>query len=241
MGALSATALREAWGILCFHYQSSGFWSSPNLFKIVADGRTGKERNSLYNLRCWKLLRKPEWRMVLGAKYKNFLQRTCLCWQLDPPVAEQLLVFSWHSTWAAYPLILPKENVSFQKPFLAWCIKSKLISSGHRVSSGGWEPAGGLSSAHTMSAEKWNDIFLLLLFIPGVSVCNSPRHPGTTLLIKAIFCKVVYFTWPTFITIDYPLGESSQCSSVVTANNPGSGWNKQESRMWTWWCDKTPH
>lgn len=141
--------------------------------------------------------------------------------------------------WASYPLILPMQNTLFQKACLAWwratasCLNPFLL--GRRVRHLVCRMGSALPM-HDVSAEKWNNIFLLLLFIPGVHICNtdSPMHSCSTLLIKAIFCNIL-FTLPTFIIIEISLGESSQCSRMVTVNDHGSGWNKQESRTWTWW------
>ena len=95
----------------------------------------------------------------------------------------------------------------------------------------------GLSSLPTRDAseERWNNIFLLLRFIAGVHRCtDSPVHSCSTLLIEAIFCNIL-FTLPTCIVTEISLGESSQGSRMITVSDYGSGWNKQESRMWTWW------
>lgn len=168
------------------------------------------------------------------------------------PVAEQVLVFTWHSTWDGPDESMFKPLLAFLSPSIAQgksLIPKPLPCLVHRVQAHFFWSQNQLwrlracrraqLCPHHVSAEKWNNIFLLLLFIPGVRVCNSPMHPCSSLLIKAIFCNIVFFTLPTFIVIKFPLGESSQCSRMVTVNNPGSGWNKQESR--TWWCYNIPY
>lgn len=154
-------------------------------------------------------------------------------------LAQYLGCLWWEHDWAsAYPLILPKENASFQKPFLAWCLESKLICSGHRFSCEGLEPAGGLSSAHTMCLQRNEIIFSFYCSSFQVSMYVTLQ---CTLANQSNILQHDFFKLSTFIIIEYPLGESSQCSRIVPVNNSGSGWSKQESRMWTWWCDNIPY
>lgn len=71
---------------------------------------------------------------------------------------------------------------------------------------------------HSVPAEKLNNIFFLLLFIPGVCLhsTDSPVHSCSTLLIEAMFCNIL-FTLPTFISfiiIEISLGERPMQQNV---------------------------
>lgn len=71
---------------------------------------------------------------------------------------------------------------------------------------------------HSVPAEKLNNIFFLLLFIPGVCIYStvSPVHSCSTLLIEAMFCNVL-FTLPTFISFiitEISLGERPMQQNV---------------------------
>lgn len=71
---------------------------------------------------------------------------------------------------------------------------------------------------HSVLAEKLNNIFFLLLFIPGVCLysTDSPVHSCSTSLIEAMFCNIL-FTLPTlisFIIIEISLGERPMQQNV---------------------------
>lgn len=118
-------------------------------------------------------------------------------------MAEQIPDFTWHSAWDApdgsvtEPLLgflspYPAQG-KFQKPFLACCIKSKLISSSHRVSCEGSEPAGGLSSAHTMCLQRNEIIFTFYCSSFQVSVYVTLQCTLTLEVIKVIFSNIGFF------------------------------------------------
>lgn len=94
----------EAWKILCFCLPGCQDYEVHQInLKLKLIGRKKKGKRSSYNFNLWKL-RKTIWRMDLGVKFQNPLQKTSFCRQQDThhsPVAEQLLVFSRHSYWNA--------------------------------------------------------------------------------------------------------------------------------------------
>lgn len=68
-------------------------------------------------------------------------------------------------------------------------------------------------------------------------ITDSPVHSCSTLLIKAIFCNIL-FTLPTFIlliVIEISLGVRGQFSRMALGSDGRSGWEKQESRSEGWW------
>lgn len=117
-----------------------------------------------------------------------------------------------------------KRRISKSLPCLGAELQHLVQTHFFLVTESGILSAGSVLPTHNVSAEKGNRIFLLLLFIPGVHICNtdSPVHSCSTLLIKAIFCNIL-FTLPTFIITEISPGESSQCSRMVTVNDDGSG------------------
>lgn len=91
---------------------------------------------------------------------------------------------------------------------------------------------------NSVSAEKWNNVFVLCysMLLPTY-ITDSPVHSCSTLLIKAIFCNIL-FTLPTFIlliVIEISLGVRGQFSRMALGSDGRSGWEKQESRSEGWW------